>query len=154
MPKSSVLDASEPLAMATIPKQEWCEPYDWCSALKEGTIFPCLNMTFYKAPQGDSNINSCSDTENKDQQDRESMMSRISEVSFALNDLTLYLDTHPTCENGLTLFHDLMNERLELLARYAKNYNPLTQASIITGGVDEMTYGWGEGPAPWEGACI
>lgn len=142
------------LAMASVPKQEWCEPYDFCTALKEGTIFPCLNLTFYKAPQGDSNIKCCSDTIIDIQKDREAAMTRLTEISFALNDLTLYLDTHPTCKNGLTLYHSLMEERLKLLADYAKEYNPLTQASAITGDCDPEAYGWGEGPAPWEGACI
>lgn len=142
------------LAMAEIPKQEWCEPYDWGTALQEGTIFPCLNLTFYKAPQGESILKPCSDTPDDTQADREASMSRISEISFALNDLTLYLDTHPTCENGLSLFHRLMEERLELLASFAGKYNPLTQASMITGDCDPEVYGWGDGPAPWEGACI
>ena len=43
------------LAMASIPKQEWCEPYDLHTALEEGTIFPCLNLTFHKAPSGKCN---------------------------------------------------------------------------------------------------
>ncbi|MDO5155183.1 MAG: spore coat protein CotJB [Eubacteriales bacterium] len=142
------------LAMATIPKQKWCEPYDLCTALSEGTIFPSLNLTFFKAPQGDTNLTCYYESASKDQQEREKALSKITEVSFALNDLTLYLDTHPTCESGLTLFHTLMEERLTLLADYAKNYYPLTQASMITGDCNPNHYGWGEGPAPWEGACI
>ncbi|MBR1743567.1 MAG: spore coat protein CotJB [Lachnospiraceae bacterium] len=152
----SMLDKTQapPLAMATIPKQEWCEPYDWGTALKEGTIFPCLNLTFFKAQDGDSNIQTSSNTSNKEQKNREEMMSRLSEISFALNDLTLYLDTHPDCQNGLALYHKLMKERLELLADFARNFYPVTQASAITGECDENIYGWGEGPAPWEGACL
>lgn len=152
----SMLDqaSTPPLAMATIPKQEWCEPYDWGTALKEGTIFPCLNLTFFKAQDGDSNIEVCSDAPGKTQKNRECMMSRLSEISFALNDLTLYLDTHPNCENGLALYHKLIKERLDLLADYAREYYPLTQAAEITGECDETMFGWGEGPAPWEGACI
>ncbi len=152
--KKNIPEGADSLAMAAFPKQEWCEPYDWCSALKEGTIFPCLNLAFYKAPQGSSNLSACSDTGNDEQRDRENLLSDITEISFALNDLTLYLDTHPTCENGLALFHQLMSRRLELLADYAGKFNPLTQASIITGGLDEETYGWDKGPLPWEGACI
>lgn len=142
------------LAMASIPKQEWCEPYDLCTALAEGTIFPCLNLTFFKAPQGDTTLKSHCDCADSTQQEREKLLSRLSEVSFALNDLTLYLDTHPTCKFGLSLFHSLMDERLSLLANYAKDYNPLTQASMLTGECDPETYGWADGPAPWEGACV
>lgn len=154
MPNTTKPIPSPSLAMVNIKKQEWCEPYDLCTALKEGTIFPCLNLTFYKAPPGDSNVKKTSDSDEKLQLNRESFLSRLTEVSFALNDLTLYLDTHPTCENGLTLFHTLMKERLELLASFAGEFYPLTQSSMITGECDPETYGWGEGPAPWEGACI
>ena len=81
-------------------------------------------------------------------------MSEISTISFAINDLTLYLDTHPTCPNGLPLFKELLKKRLDLLAEYAKKYNPLTQISMITGTPETNEYGWGEGPMPWEGGNI
>ena len=81
-------------------------------------------------------------------------MNRLMEVSFAVNDLTLYLDTHPTCEKGLSLFRQLSEERLKLLADFAGNYYPLTQLSMVTGNTDQKEYGWTEGPMPWEGACI
>ncbi len=35
------------LAIATIPMQPWEQPYDPQTALKHGTIFPCLNLPFY-----------------------------------------------------------------------------------------------------------
>ncbi|MBR1599937.1 MAG: spore coat protein CotJB [Lachnospiraceae bacterium] len=144
----------ETIAMANVPNQQWCEPYDLDTALKEGTIFPCLNLTFFKAPQGDSNIMPQSNTDNKEQLSREQAMNRLTAVSFAINDLTLYLDTHPNCENGLKLFYQLLDERMKLLAEYAGEFYPLTQTSMITGGCSKDMYGWSEGPAPWEGACV
>lgn len=35
------------LAIATIPMQPWETPYDGAKALKQGTIFPKLDMPFY-----------------------------------------------------------------------------------------------------------
>ena len=81
-------------------------------------------------------------------------MNEIGAISFAINDLTLYLDTHPTCENGLMVFKKLVDKRLNLLAEYAREYNPLTISSIMTGTPETNEYGWGEGPAPWEGGLI
>lgn len=75
------------LAMADIPKQEWCDPYDFPTALAEGTIFPCLNLTFYKAPEKKCACNPCSSTSDSSQKNREALMSELSAVSFALNDL-------------------------------------------------------------------
>ncbi len=36
-----------PLAIATVPMQPWETPYDAATALKQGTIFPCLDKPFY-----------------------------------------------------------------------------------------------------------
>lgn len=144
----------EHLAMASIPKQEWCEPYDWCTALAEGTIFPCLNLTFHKAPVGKCECKTSSALSGLEQKNREELMSEIASISFALNDLTLYLDTHPDCPKGTALFYQLLEQRLNLLAEFAGKFYPLTQASMITGNYDKNLYGWTEGPLPWEGACI
>lgn len=145
--------SSDTLAMATVPKQQWCEPYDLDKALKEGTIFPCLNLEFFDAKEIKSSLDSKPSALDK-ASGREKMMNEITTISFAINDLTLYLDTHPTCQKGLTLFKELLNKRLNLLAEYAKQYNPLTQISMITGNPETEEYGWGEGPCPWEGGLI
>ena len=36
-----------PLAIATVTMQPWETPYDAATALKQGTIFPCLDKPFY-----------------------------------------------------------------------------------------------------------
>ena len=139
----------ETLAMASVPQQEWCEPYDLETALSNGTTFPCLNLEFYKA----ENI-PCSICNAEGQSEQAKQLNQINAVSFAINDLTLYLDTHPGCKNGLALFKELTEKRLGLLADYAKQYNPLTQSSMITGTPDTEEYGWAEGPVPWEGGHV
>ena len=154
MDSGNLCTCAESLAMASIPKQEWCEPYDFTTALAEGTIFPCLNLTFFKAPEGKYHCKTSSNTSDMSQQNREELISQIAAVSFALNDLTLYLDTHPDCPKGTALFHQLLQQRLELLAAFASKFYPLTQLSIVTGEYDPKQYGWSEGPMPWEGACI
>ncbi len=154
MASSNICTCAEYLAMASIPKQEWCEPYDFTTALAEGTIFPCLNLTFYKSPAGKCNCKTSSNTSNISQQNREEMMSRLAAISFAINDLTLYLDTHPDCSKGITLFHQLLEQRLALLSEFTAKFYPLTQTSMVTGDYDQSKYGWSEGPMPWEGACI
>lgn len=42
------------IAMASVPCQNFSEPYDLAKALKEGTIFPELNKPFYMG--GDDNV--------------------------------------------------------------------------------------------------
>lgn len=36
-----------PLAIATVPMQPWETPYEPSKALKQGTIFPCLDLPFF-----------------------------------------------------------------------------------------------------------
>ena len=154
MDSTTLCTCDEHLAMATVPKQEWENPYDYQTALEEGTLFPGLNLPFFKAPIGKSKCNTCNPKADLTQQNREEMMSQLAAVSFALNDLTLYLDTHPDCPKGTELFYKLLDERLALLSEFASKFYPLTQISMITGHYDKDQYGWSEGPMPWEGACI
>jgi len=154
MDDKTMFTCAEHLAMATVPKQEWCEPYDWCTALAEGTIFPCLNLTFHKAPIGKCKCKTSNSMSDLAQKNREELMSELAAVSFALNDLTLYLDTHPDCPNGAPLFRKLLEERLSLLAEFTRRFYPLTETAIATGDYNKEMYGWPDGPLPWEGACI
>ena len=147
----------ETLAMASVPMQEWCEPYEWSTALKNGTIFPCLNLEFYKAEHS-GNLSATapksSTMDSKTNAGQNAALYEISAIGFAINDLTLYLDTHPDCPKGLSLLKELLSKRLALLADYAAKYQPLTQLSIITGTPEATEYGWAEGPLPWEGGNI
>lgn len=154
MNKDSCCPCPQALAMAAVPMQEWCEPYDYTKALMEGTIFPCLNLPFFMADIGESTMKKDSLPLNPEEVDREKMQTELSAISFAINDLTLYLDTHPNCEKGITLIRELLERRMNLLADFANRFYPLTQISMITGDTDSCCYGWGEGPAPWEGGLI
>ena len=48
------------------------------------------------------------------------MLQEINETSFMVNDLTLYLDTHPLEEAALLQFQKAMEKRKELLKAYAE----------------------------------
>ena len=79
-------------------------------------------------------------------------MMEINQISFAVNDLTLYLDTHPECMQGMELFSQLQERRARLLEEYARLFYPLTIDSM-TGRAANGTgeFSWGDCPAPWEG---
>ena len=84
---------------------------------------------------------------------KEELMKKINEHSFAVDDLLLYLDTHPDCEKGLQCYRENVKKRKEALKLYAKNYGPLT---IDT--ADECaseSWEWVLQPWPWEnkGGC-
>ena len=62
--------------------------------------------------------------------DRASMLQEINETSFMVNDLTLYLDTHPLEEAALLQFQKAMEKRKELLKAYAEEFEPLTMDCV------------------------
>ena len=66
---------------------------------------------------------------------KEKLMNRINEVSFAVNDVLLYLDTHPCCEEAISFYQECEQERQKLLKEYAQCYGPLTvDAALESGG--------------------
>lgn len=85
--------------------------------------------------------------------DRSSLLHEIDKVSFAVNDLTLYLDTHPDCAEGLLRFQKEAEKRKELMKAYAKAYGPLT-ADCICDLEKPDRWQLQDGPAPWEGGII
>ena len=81
------------------------------------------------------------------------MLERIDQVSFAVNDMHLYLDKHPCDEKALVYCRELVQERKKLLKEYAEMFGPLTIDS--TDQSEETIWKWMEQPFPWEkeGAC-
>ena len=84
---------------------------------------------------------------------RNSQLSRINEVSFAVDDMLLYLDTHPCDRKALEYCDELVKERRKLLQEYAEKFGPLT--IDCTDQQESATWKWMEQPFPWEkeGAC-
>ncbi len=71
----------------------------------------------------------------------------INMVSFAVNDIVLYLDTHPKDQEALAYFNHFREVRTKALKEYEKNYGPLT---LDTAKADQMWL-WSTQPMPWEG---
>lgn len=46
------------LAIAAIPMQCWETPYDSATCLRQGTIFPCLDLPFFVTADGPKNSGS------------------------------------------------------------------------------------------------
>lgn len=96
--------------------------------------------------------------------ERHNLLQKISEVSFCVNDLTLFLDNHPTDKGALDLFDKYSKERKELLNEYEACFEPLTVDMVQTDSVhednpfchhpDKRHFTWTDGPTPWEGGHI
>ena len=88
--------------------------------------------------------------ENRNCSCNDNMMNNYSMMSdnscdFAINELALYLDTHPTDDKALCLHRKYCREAKDLKDKYQKVYGPLTINFPCN------KWRWLEEPWPWEG---
>jgi len=80
--------------------------------------------------------------------DKTQLLNEIYDTSFAINDLTLYLDTHPDDTQALAEFHQLKSRRKTALSTFEQEYYPLTIDCLSD---NKNGWTWGDTPAPWKG---
>ncbi len=56
---------------------------------------------------------------------RSELLEWINVVSFAVDDVKLFLDTHPCSEDALEYFEEFKKQRVQALSEYAKHFGPL-----------------------------
>lgn len=73
----------------------------------------------------------------------------ITKTSFAVNDIQLFLDSHPDCSQALAYFHEHNELRQAALKEYSRRFGPLT----IDTACDHASnrWEWIHGKWPWEG---
>ncbi|MDF2842333.1 MAG: hypothetical protein K0R00_759 [Herbinix sp.] len=146
------------LAIANIPIQKWGELYSDEEALNIGTIFHDLNKPFFASEAEMASKSPIASAGNigKAQKDveREQLMTKINQISFFLDDLNLYLDTHEKDAQAIKLYHQRMKELIELKKQFAKEFYPLTKQCIAECDETETSFCGQDGPIPWEGACV
>ena len=127
----------KPLAIASVPVQSWGELYGLEEGFRRGTIFPELDMPFYAAePEQGEGSYSCRRTSEDGSAE---LMEEIGQISFLLDDLVLYLDTHPEDETALGIYQENSRRRRELKETFAKRFYPLTRDCMAVCG----NFGWG-----------
>lgn len=72
----------------------------------------------------------------------------INEVSFAVNDMNLYLDTHPEDQKALAFMEEHIKLRKRALKEYAMKYTPLTIDTADDR--QSRSWDWVMQPWPWE----
>jgi spore coat protein JB len=79
--------------------------------------------------------------------DRKKLMQTITRAGFAMDDVKLFLDTHPNCREALEFYQEAKEIRDEAWDTYTQNYGPLSSYEV-----DNYEYwDWNEAPLPWEG---
>ena len=93
-------------------------------------------MTYYNQMQDTQNTVDCDE--------RREMAEQIRCCEFAINELALYLDTHPNDQKALCLHRKYCKELKELKDKYQKVFGPLTINYPCN------KWRWLEEPWPWE----
>ena len=86
----------------------------------------------------------CEPTRKVDCDARREMMEHIRCLDFAINELALYLDTHPDDQKALCLHRKYAKEAKECKDKYQKVFGPLTINYPCN------KWRWLEEPWPWE----
>ena len=79
--------------------------------------------------------------------EREKLLLEVQKYSFAMWDLNLYLNTHPTDRNVMKLYDKYREAYKEASARYENKYGSLTVGETNT---SEGYWAWNKSPWPWE----
>ena len=123
-----------PLGVPFVPFQQENPPqYGPDVALTRGTLFPGLDLPFHNKV-------------NQTHPEAGTPLGEIMGLTHALNDLHLYLDTHPTDQSAIHMFEHYNKLLADKTAAYEKTHGPLTQKSAIKDG----KYAWLQSPWPWE----
>lgn len=81
-------------------------------------------------------------------QDKEALMRQIMEAGFAMDDVVLFLDTHPENQDALRYYQAVRDMRNQAIAAYENQFGPLRYADVTSSSWDWVTEKW-----PWEGGC-
>ena len=98
--------------------------------LEKETFIPYKQYTYYKL---------------KASNEQERMLLRLMALSFALNDLNLYLDLHPEDMANFEQFKKYARELDDLELNYVKKYGP-----IVVNESNSSTFNWIKNPWPWD----
>lgn len=131
-PEVGLLPAEGYLGSNYVPYQKSNSPrYTNEDALKNGTLYPGLNLPYRSfVPKKE-----IADTAE----------GQLMSIDFALEELGLYLDTHPGDMEALKLHNALVVMSREATKTLEKERGPLTQHTEMDG-----RYTWVNSPWPWE----
>ena len=126
------LPASAPLANPYVPFQLEDPPkYEPRKAWIRGTLYPGLDLPFMGMV-------------NKDLK-KVSPLSDLQTLSFVLQELALYLDTHRNDREALNAYREYQKMYHKCMMEYNQTHRPLNHNMPANG-----TYQWLDDPWPWE----
>lgn len=76
---------------------------------------------------------------------QQQLLMYITQVSFALTDVNLYLDTHPCDQEAMAYYQEVRKLREEALDKYQCQFGPLLNDSN-----NSENWEWVNSPWPWQ----
>lgn len=73
------------------------------------------------------------------------LFEEIGQLSFVLDEIRLFLDTHPNDGDALELYGKYGSKRKEAVETYTKKYGPIEAYDVNT----ESGWSWIDEPMPW-----
>lgn len=123
-----------PLAFPYVPMQDQDPPrYENATALQTGTLFPGLDLPFKAAMTDKLKTNNTA-------------LAELMALDFAIDELGLYLTTHPKDQEVLNLYWAYIKLSQEGRKTYQKMYGPLLQTDIT----EQDGFIWLNDPWPWD----
>ncbi len=120
------------LAVPYVPfQQNNPKKYAQNDALSNGTLFPNLNLPFYRMVEGSSLP--------------AGPMTDLQALEFVVLELGTYLDTHPDDSEAFTLFKQFVAMERSARTNYEEKFGPLTREATASGN----SYTWLKDPWPW-----
>ena len=110
--------------------------------MEESDVNVSSNLSFDEQDSRNCSSN-CSSCPLEDKE-RKEMLMQIQEYDFAINELSLYLDTHPNDRNAIYLHKDYCRIAKDLKNQYQRMYGPLTIYYPCN------KWRWIDEPWPWE----
>lgn len=75
---------------------------------------------------------------------RDELLMKIMQYKFYINDLTLYLDTHPNDQKALQIHNEYVEKLDKVVNKYEEKYGPLTIETVME------SWEWAQNLWPWE----
>ena len=130
------LPAMAPLANPYVPFQMENPPkYDARKGMVRGTLFPGLDLPFMGMVNQKEKPNT--------------PKTELQALNFAIQELALYLDTHPDDSEALELYREYHKMYHKCMMTYSEKTQPLNHATPV----DDPRYTWLDDPWPWEFAA-
>ena len=127
------LPAAAPLANPYVPFQMENPPkYEASKGMIRGTLYPGLDLPFMgMVNQKEKPVTPSSE---------------LQVLGFAVQELALYLDTHPEDSEALELYRGYQKLLHKAMMEYTENCSPLNHMTPT----DDKNYSWLDDPWPWE----